>query len=186
YFESYDINSLYQISVELDTKSKTRDGIALETDDAKLTFPPFVVNVLSAKNPGQYYIELNLQSNGSYAVSNISKYVGISGLREALIIDRYFGGNDDDQLWKIKKDKFERVIGIGSTRSKLFDPYTINNGKIVAGADVFIVAYNNALGANWVTIYGGNNDDLANDLDINNNTREIVFIGNTNSPDLPV
>ncbi|MCX7880069.1 MAG: hypothetical protein N2517_05355, partial [Ignavibacteria bacterium] len=26
YFESYDINSLYQISVELDTKSKTRDG----------------------------------------------------------------------------------------------------------------------------------------------------------------
>ncbi len=98
-----------------------------------------------------------------------------------LIYGTYFGGNNEDLCYNTTIDDNDNIYLSGSTNSSDL-PITINkNGKSYSGGkrDGFIARFDNQLNLNYCSYYGGEGEDIINDLLLTKD--KFIILGTTDS-----
>ena len=194
YFRSYSISTIDKLDIFIKTNTSVKtvnqelSSLELTTSSSKFVVSNIILKIENPKS-GQSAYKLVLQNynNDSYSLKKIEEVNTLIQKEPYIYNAVYFGGLNDDQLWRIKKDKNNRVVAIGGTNSSNFIPRETSEGdRYKSDYDCFIARYNKTLEPSFVTFFGGGSYDAAWDLDIDTINNSIIIVGETKSFDLPV
>jgi len=102
----------------------------------------------------------------------------------------YYGGSNIDQGNAVKYDGFGNVYLLGQTKSSnniatagtFQDTIYANGVPSSPPYEAFLVKFTKNGARTWGTYYGGKGDDYGKAIDLNKNTGDIYFCGQTKSP----
>jgi len=153
---------------------------------------------LVVDDSGNAYITGNTDSTdfpttpGAFRTAPIGLYdafvAKINTAGTALVFSTYLGGTDHDRGYVIATDDTGSLVAVGGeTRSPDFPTTSGAYDTILNGlADGFLVVLNSSgTGLVYSSFFGGTGDDSIRGFGADDNGY-IYFVGNTNSPDLPV
>jgi hypothetical protein len=150
------------------------------------------VSALTTDHFGNVYIGGFTQSTASIATAGSYQSV-FGGTTDGFLAQfnstgtiqwaTYFGGSAVDEIYGITADRNSNVYITGITNS--ID--NITNGNTYQAAlnganDAFLAKFDRNGNVHWSTYYGGSATDQGNAV-VCNKTGEVVFVGNTTSPD---
>ncbi|MCS6904006.1 MAG: SBBP repeat-containing protein [Bacteroidia bacterium] len=187
-----------------------RAGAKLEDIQIQLPFTPsldvqhpkFVLiqgdAVLEESIPRSYLLsqESQIPTRVYYqSKGNIVSFVAPErSINQALVIDPLiyayrYGGVDNDLSYDIATWQDGSFVVVGATQSFNLFTQAPQSASFLSGfnsgnTDMFIFKANSQGKAEWVTYYGGSNEDVATTVAFDNNG-DIIVAGNTNSLDFP-
>ncbi len=102
----------------------------------------------------------------------------------------YYGGNMNDEGWKIVSDANKNIFIVGGTSSQNFPTQNPGGGAYFQSAyswntDMIILKFNSSGVRKWATYYGGGNWEYAYSASIDN-FGNLFVTGQTNSANLPL